>query len=183
MGGPGHPARQSQTGLDTRLVSAVPGSQAEAIALEVIRLRRLMADGTAGSWSAPLPGGLDTRPLHHLPPPPEPAAAERPDDPRLGLWQAAFRPALYYYRLGPGFVQVKDVRDPGSAAWITIDQEPLIDAFLRCGEQPVPVTSQSGDDRAALDILLSEGLLLQFGELVTTAPYRMRHWPIPAGLA
>lgn len=165
-------------------MSALLKSDAEAVALEVIRLRRLMADGTAGSWAAPLPGGLDTRPLHHLPPPPVPAGAEpQPDDPRLGLWQAAFQPALYYYRLGPGFVQVKDVRDPGSAAWITIAQEPLIDAFLRCSQQPVPVTVQDRDAREALDILLREGLLLQFGELVTTAPYHMRHWPIPAGLA
>lgn len=181
MGRARHPARSPQNGVDTRVVSALSGSQAEAVALEVIRLRRLMADGTVGSWAGPLPGGLDTRPLHHLPPP---AGTEpHPHDPRLDLWQAAFRPALYYYRLGPGFVQVKDVRDPGSAAWITIDQEPLIDAFLRCSEQPVPVTGQDRDDRAALDILLQEGLLLQFGELVTTAPYRMRHWPLPAGLA
>ena len=159
-------------------------SQAEVVALEVIRLRRLMADGTVEPWAKMLPDGLDTRPLHHLPPPSVPVGIESQlDDPRLGLWRAAFRPALYYYRLGPGFIQVKDVREPGSAAWITIDQAPLIDALLRCSEQPVPVAGQDSDDRAALAFLLQEGLLLQFGEFVTTAPYHMRRWPIPAGLA
>jgi hypothetical protein len=159
----------------------VPAAQAEAAALEVIRLRRQMALGPAGPWAAALPAGFDTRLLHHLPPPAP--AGPQPGDPGLGRWRQAFRPGLCYYRMGPGFVQVKDVREPSSAAWITLDQPPLIEVFLRCCEQPVPLAGQVGDGQAALEVLLRENLLLRFGELVTAAPYRMRRWPIPARFA
>jgi hypothetical protein len=162
---------------------SMPRAQAEASALETARLRRQMTAGTIEPWTGPLPDGLDTRPLHHLPPPPVPPSREPGlDDPRLELWRTAFRPGLCYYRLGPGFIQVKDIRAPESAARIIISQKPLIDAFLRC-ERPVLLADQDGDDRAALEVLLQEGLLLQFGELVTTAPYHMRCWPIPAVFA
>lgn len=179
MGDPRHPARSLQDGQVN-----MPALQAEALALEVIRLRRQLENGIAGPWAETLPGALDTRLLHHLPPPAVPSGAEpQSADPRLEPWRAAFRLGLCYYRHGPGFIQVKDVREPRAAARITIDQAPLIDAFLRCGEQPVHLASQAGDDQAALEVLLREGLLLQFGPFVTTAPYRMRCWPIPAGLA
>lgn len=159
-------------------------AQAEAIAQEVIRLRGQMTGGTAEPWAAALPGGLDTRLLHHLPPPAVPAEHDpQLDDSGLRLWRAAFRPGLCYYRMGPGFVQIKDVRDSASAAWITLDQALLIEGFLRCGEQPVPLATQGETDRAVLEVLLRENLLLQFGELVTAAPYHMRCWPIPARFA
>jgi hypothetical protein len=163
---------------------SVPAAQEEAAALEVIRLRRQMTLGTAEPWAAALPAGFDTRLLHHLPPPPAPASpGPQGDDPGLTLWRSAFRPGLCYHRRGPGFVQVKDVRDARSAAWITLDQEPLIEAFLRCCDQPVSLAGQDGNDRAALEVLLRENLLLQFGELVTAAPYHMKYWPIPARFA
>jgi uncharacterized protein DUF5825 len=155
-------------------------AEAEAAALEAVRLRRLMTAGTIEPWAGQLPDGLDTRPLHHLPPP---AGREPgPADSRLEQWRAAFRPGLCYYRRGPGFIQVSDIRTPESGALITISQKSLIDAFLRC-KQPVSLTGQAGAAPEVLEILRQEGLLLQFGELVTIAPYHMRCWPIPAQLA
>jgi Family of unknown function (DUF5825) len=81
--------------------------------------------------------------------------------------------------MGPGFVQVKDIRESATAARLSIDQDPLIQAFLRC-LRPVRLTEVSRTERAALEQLLAERLLLRFDDIVTTAPYRMLRWPIPA---
>jgi Family of unknown function (DUF5825) len=152
----------------------------EAAAMEAARLRGLMTAGVIEPWAALLPEGLDTRSLHHLPPPAGPG--QEMTDPGVKLWGSAFRPGLCYYRRGPGFITVSDYRAPESAARLTISQEPLIDAFLRC-EEPVPLTGQAEAERSVLEILLRAELLLRFGDFVTTAPYHMRRWPIPAQLA
>jgi hypothetical protein len=161
---------------------------AEAAAAEAVRLRRQMEQGADDSWAVPLPAGLDTRLLHHLPPPAVPrhsaaAALEELDTkPWLTRWRTAFAPARCYYRRGPGFITVKDLREPGAEARVTIDQPLLIDAFLHA-EKPVRLADETGDMLAALEFLLAERLLLAFGEILTTAPYRMGRWPIPARLA
>jgi hypothetical protein len=111
------------------------------------------------------------------------AALEELDTkPWLTRWRTAFAPARCYYRRGPGFITVKDLREPGAEARVTIDQPLLIDAFLHA-EKPVRLADETGDMLAALEFLLAEHLLLAFGEILTTAPYRMGRWPIPARLA
>jgi hypothetical protein len=147
----------------------------EAAAAEVARLRTRMELGADDSWAVPLPDGLDTRLLHHLPPPPAGVAS-----PGAAAWRAAFRPALCYYRRGPGFISVRDLR--GSGSRIIIDDEILIAVFLRAGE-PVRLAEETGEERAALEFLLAENLLLASGGLAVAAPYRMRRWPVPARFA
>lgn len=149
---------------------------AEPAALFAAWLRDRLSIGVVEPWSGEIPAALDTRPLHHLPPP-----RDTPD-PRAELWRSAFRPGLCYYRMGPGFIQVKDIREPAEAARLTIDRGSLIEAFLRC-LRPVRLTEAGRAERAALDQLLAERLLLRFGDIVTTAPCRMLRWPIPARFA
>ncbi|MGH3190395.1 MAG: DUF5825 family protein [Streptosporangiaceae bacterium] len=153
----------------------LPG-HAEAAARAAARARCRLSLAEPEPWAGPVPADLDTRPLHHLPPPAPPAAGVRVEQ-----WRAAYRPGLCYYRVGPGFILVRDAREPGRGSRIRVDQQPLISALLLC-EQPVRLDSQDAAVRAALEFLLSEGLLLRFGGLVMTAPYRMRRWPIPARL-
>lgn len=149
---------------------------AEPAALFAAWLRDRLSAGVVEPWAGEIPAALDTRPLHHLPPP-----RDSPD-PRVKLWRSVFRPGLCYYRMGPGFVQVKDIREPAAAARLSIGQESLIQAFLCC-LHPVRLTEVSRTERAALDQLLAERLLLRFDDIVTTAPYRMLRWPIPARFA
>jgi hypothetical protein len=153
--------------------------QAEAAARAAARACSCLSQAQVEPWTGPVPADMDIRMLHHLPPPPVSSGA--PDDARVGQWREAFRPALCYFRLGPGFMLVKDVRVPGHGSRILIDQEPLI-AALRLCEQPIRPDSQDDVARSALDFLLAEGLLLRFGNWVTTAPYRMRRWPVPTTL-
>lgn len=151
---------------------------AEAAARAAARARGNLSEAFVEPWTGPIPADLDTDLLHHLPPPPVGMTA----DTRVERWRAAFRPGLCFYRRGPGFILVKDTRIPGRGARIRIDQEPLINALLLC-EEPVRLDAQDGIVRAALEFLLSESLLLRFGDFITTAPYRMRRWPIPTTLA
>lgn len=157
-------------------------STPESLAMTAARLRDRLSTGVVEHWTGPIPADVDTRPLHHLPPPaPGADGGQASGDPRIRNWQATFRPALCYYRVGPGFIQVKDIRDPATASRVTISQQPLIDAIMDC-ERPVRLAGQDRRRGAALDFLLAECLLLRFGDLVTTAPYRMRRWPLPARL-
>jgi hypothetical protein len=139
-----------------------------------------MEQGAEDAWSVPLPDDLDTRLLHHLPPPVPDQGQQA--SPEVAGWRLAFRPALCYYRRGPGFISVRDLREPGGEARIVIDQAPLLAAFLRC-EEPVRLAGETGEDLAALEFLLGENLLLASGGWAVTAPYHMLRWPVPARLA
>jgi hypothetical protein len=133
-------------------------------------LRDQLGRGTVVDWSGDIPATIDTTELHHLPPPRETG------DPRVDAWRAAFRPGLCYYRNGPGFLEVRDLRRPGDAVRMTITDERLTKAFRRCAE-PVHFSEL---DQAVLSILSAEHLVLRVADLVLTAPYRMARWPIPA---
>jgi hypothetical protein len=110
--------------------------------------------------------------LWHLPPPGNAA-------PDFAEWRSVFRPGLCYYRRGPGFVQVKDVRDPEEAGSFTIDEPHVLRAFLRC-LRPTALTDLDALERDAAEALLDERLLLRAADQVVVLPYRMRRWPVPA---
>jgi hypothetical protein len=143
-------------------------------------LRDRMSAGERVRWSGDLPPSFDTASLHHLQPPV--TTGRTPPSQAITAWQASFRPALYYYRKGPGFIQIKDVRDPAAAVRITLNDPTHILVFERC-QQPLRPSELSAEEREALAQLTQAGLLLQLGEHLTTAPYRMSHWPISARLA
>ena len=141
-----------------------------------------MAAGVVERWTGVVADNVDTTLLHHLPQPERAAAQAADTDPRLIAWAAAFRPALCYYRVGPGFIQVKDIRDPAASARLTLDYAAHRQLFLRC-LRPTVVDDLTGAERAAVAALAAERLLLIVDGLAVTVPYRMRRWPIPARLA
>ena len=135
------------------------------------------------SWSAIVGPGFDTSPLHHLPPPgPAPGAALGAAPGAAVQWREAYRPGMCYYRVGPGFIQVKDVRQPDRAAILLLDTPDLLDAFTRC-LRPCRLDELPPGERTAAAELEKERLLLRVGDLVVTLPNRMRHWPVPCNLA
>jgi hypothetical protein len=160
----------------------------QAAASFLARVRDALSAGTLTRWRGTIPRHVDTEQLHHLPPP-DPVSPDDDgdgrrsggagDDARASRWRAAFRPGLCYYRMGPGFIQVKDVRDATAAARFTLDDAGQIELFLRC-LRPVRLQALRGENIETARLLLSERLLMRFGDFVTTAPHRMRRWPIPA---
>jgi len=137
-----------------------------------------MGEGVVEQWAGSVPDYLDADDLCHLPPPFHDGFAGE----RVVLWEAAFRPGLCYYRAGPGFLEVRDVRRPADAARLTIDDHLLISVFTAC-LSPTAVVDLDASSLAAAETLLAERLLLRFDGVLLTAPYRMRRWPVPARLA
>jgi hypothetical protein len=153
-----------------------------ALALLVAWLRDQLAAGVVERWTGVVADNVDTTLLHHLPPPERAAAQTADTDPRLIAWTAAFRPALCYYRVGPGFIHVKDIRDPAASVRLTLDYAAHRQLFLRC-LHPTLLDDLTGAEHAALAALTQERLMLIADGLAVTVPYRMRRWPIPARLA
>ena len=129
------------------------------------------------SWSAVIDPRLDSTLLCHLLPPEPTSLDEEPDE--VPRWRAAYRPGMCYYRLGPGFVQVKDVRQAESAARFMLDEPRLVSAFTGC-LRPCKVDDFEPMWRSAVEALVAERLLLRLGDWVTTLPSRMRRWPVPS---
>ncbi len=138
-------------------------------------LREAAADGLSVTWSGSIGDGIAPRLLVHLPPP-QAAVSER-DAADGDEWRRRYRPGLCYYRLGPNFVFVKDVRTPGDFARFRLDG--VVDAF-RSLEAVVNVNDLDFSTRGLLDDLEEESLVLRFGDLATLLPNRMRRWPVPA---
>ncbi|MET8543587.1 DUF5825 family protein [Kitasatospora sp. NPDC004799] len=115
--------------------------------------------------------------LYHLPPPAAlaggPEAAEA-----LADWRATYGYGRFYYRQGPGFVQVRDRRDPEASARFALDHPDLVATFRAC-LTPTALDDLSSTGREAVSILASEGLALVTRGWAVTLPPRIRHWTVP----
>ncbi|MFJ9847083.1 DUF5825 family protein [Kitasatospora sp. NPDC101155] len=119
--------------------------------------------------------------LHHLPPPAD--ASGHPADPAarpapLSDWRSAYGYGRFYYRQGPGFLQVRDRRDPDASARFALDHPDLVATFLAC-LTPTALDDLSGTGREAVSVLASEGLVLVTRGWAVTLPPRIRHWTVP----
>jgi hypothetical protein len=150
----------------------VLGADSAATLRFVAWLRDRFSDGLIANWQGHVIPPLTPSALYHLPPP-----EDGGEDCRE--WRERFALGLFYYRLGPGFIQIQDIRDRGSAANFVLDEGPLTHAFLTC-LTPCSLADLRGDDREAATALLEEGLLLQADDMVLTLPNRMKRWPVPA---
>ncbi|MFJ6379016.1 DUF5825 family protein [Kitasatospora sp. NPDC092039] len=123
--------------------------------------------------------------LHHLPPPadaaggPGDAAPTGPAPSRaLADWRATYGYGRFYYRQGPGFLQVRDRRDPDASARFALDHPDLVATFRTC-LTPTALDDLSGTGREAVSVLASEGLVLVTRGWAVTLPPRIRHWTVP----
>lgn len=91
-------------------------------------------------------------------------------------WANGYRYASFYYRQGPGFLVIKDVRPDREATRMVISEGcehllSMMDAYTVNELTP-----------AARDVLADAqeaGLIVQHDEHLLVLPYRMRHWPVP----
>ncbi len=91
-------------------------------------------------------------------------------------WAAAYRYASFFYRIGPGFVTIKDIR-PGL--------EPNRMVITEGAQQFLDMTSVrhvselDSEAKRMLDDATEAGLLLRHDDELLVLPYRLRHWPVP----
>jgi hypothetical protein len=156
------------TAIDTPLdLGGDPAATTRAVAL----LRDLAPTGQAIDWRGRVTGPIDLSLLHHLPPP----AELEPGAEAMDAWSRSHGFGAFHYRMGPGFLQVKDVRDPASPSQTVLENPVLIDVFTTC-LTPTPVRDV---DAPALRDLVRRRLVLQAGGMAVTLPYRLARWPIP----
>lgn len=125
---------------------------------------RVRVDGAAGAWSS----------LSHLYPPTELLGTVE-DAAALDRWRELFHLCRCVYRLGPGFVQVRD-RRTGELNRLTIDDPEYLEAVDRL----LPGVPEESIPPTILADLAAENLLWRWGGLAVWLPYRVRRWPWPA---
>jgi hypothetical protein len=114
---------------------------------------------------------LDHRDYSHLVPPRGPSGGA------VARWRSAFRYGTFYYRVGPGFVTIKDVRPGGEHSRMTISGVDA-DRFLWLAQS----SSRCPYDEPLEEALhaLADADLARFTETsLVVLPFRIRHWPVP----
>lgn len=121
-------------------------------------------DGTPGTWSA----------LTHLYPPAELFGTIEGAE-ALNHWWDYFHLCRCVYRVGPGFVQVRD-RRTGELSRLTIDEPEYLEAV----ERLLPGAPEQAIAPGILDDLAAESLVWRLGGLAVWLPYRAQRWPWPS---
>jgi hypothetical protein len=151
------------------------GADAMATLVFVAFLQTCVTQAVPVRWSGRMRAGLDCAPLHHLWPP---ATIAWAPEQCARAWRTDFRYGLCHYRQGPGFLLVKDSRDPDQQVHLVIDHPDLVSTF-QLGRAPLPVAGLSATQLEAVEVLTAEKLVYRVGELLLTLPTRMHRWPIP----
>jgi len=146
---------------------------------EDLRLLRFLREATRRTlrveWTM---GGrplVEQRDLIHLVPPVD---GDGPDAAACAAqWRADYRYGLYYYRNGPDFVTVKDVRPGGETVFLTIDGDSA--AQFRAIAEATTADQLDAEGLSALADAVDYGLALRGERAVLMLPYRMRRWPVP----
>jgi hypothetical protein len=144
----------------------------ETILQGVARLREVALLGPRVSWRGRLTGRFDAALLYHLPPP------EALEDGDAEAWRAAYRYGSCYYRRGPGFIEIKDARDPGAILRSMLDTPDAVAVFIAC-QAPVAVAGLPEPQQEIARRLADRGLMLVLDGLALALPYRMSKWPVP----
>jgi hypothetical protein len=143
--------------------------------LSVLRiLREATSRGIALRWRLAARPLLPLRTHVHLLPPIGGVDAET--NAYAAAWADRYRYGSFYYRHGPGFVTVKDVRPDGPARRMVISDGAA--EFLAM-VTATTIEGLTGTAQRALPDAVDAGLVLVAGRHIHALPFRMRHWPVP----
>jgi len=134
-------------------------------------LREAMSVILRIDWAAGSTVPFDLSLVRHLHPP-----RSGPQDELVREWQRQHRFGLCYYRVGPGFVLLKDIR--GDGARYRLDDGRAVASWPRL-ESVQRLADASSDTLELCELLDGERLLLRRDGWATLLPYRMRQWPVP----
>jgi len=145
----------------------------------LVLIRDLTSQGIAVEWTLDCTGVPESLPnLVHLYPPTELiGAAEHDTGPNSQLtdWRRRFYVCKCVYRMGPGFIQVRD-RRAGTLARFTLTDPRYLAAVHRL----LPGCPRSALPPDVIAPLEAESLALPLGPHLWWAPYRLRRWPFPS---
>lgn len=136
-------------------------------------LREALSAGLRVDWALAGPAALDAGLVCHLPPP-------RDGSELAAAWQAQYGFGRCYYRVGPGFYLLKDIRagEGGRGVRFRLDDARGVAAFGTLADA-VHLPSAAADTVELFGVLEAERLTLRRGDWGTLLPFRMRRWPVP----
>jgi hypothetical protein len=135
-------------------------------------LRDCVALGIDVGWAGERCGDIDPHHLMHLSPPTAFPCSEAV----LRAWQE-FSFGTCYWRNGPDFAIVRDLRPGGPPTRLTLEGD-TYDAFI-AGSRPTRIDDLSERVRATIVDLADERLIAIHDGWFLTLPYRIVKWPIP----
>jgi hypothetical protein len=164
--------------LSKRVVSIDQPLPFGTSAADDLRLLRLLREATSNAvrlqWTLE---GVPRFPLSafaHLVPP---LSGTSPASARLAReWAAAYRYGLFFFRNGPGFVSVKDVRPGQEMRRLTITDG--AEHFMAMTQASCLHDLEAAARTVVADAVDAD-LALAADDSFLVLPYRMRHWPVP----
>jgi len=145
-----------------------------------IQFLRFLRDCTAHrvnvKWRGKVSDPARSQSFHHLLPP----SVEGTPPEAVQAWGKNHAYGQLYWRLGPNFLTIKDMR-AGREARFTLDDGPLRDVFTKL-QVPQPWAALKDDpvSQEVVESLMEEDLVVRLGDWVVALPYQLQHWPIPA---
>lgn len=147
-------------------------TEGSAAVAALVVVRELTSYGIAVDWTLRMsPRPADWRLLSHLHPPT--AVLSDAADDIATAWRSSFHIAKCGYRLGPGFLEVRD-RRMGSFRRLLI-RNPLHDQVIQPLLRGLPATALA--ETAAARYRQAD-LLHRVGRFLWWTPYRIRRWPL-----
>lgn len=155
------------------------GADAESDIRFIRFLRESVSSLLSVEWALGTASPGDVSDMSHLPPPLAPEAGDTSPAARdARRWREEYGFGHCYYRLGPGFVHVVDVRDANDAARFVLDEPAAVEAFsllanvVRLGDVPPVAADLAGQ-------LAEARLLAVSGDWATVVSARLERWPLP----
>lgn len=162
--------------LDGPVDLADPESAADTVRTLVL-IRDLTAFGIPVGWTVRLPEGLQLLQLPfllgHLHPPSQVLGSAHASD-TAGLWARRFHLGMCFWRHGPGFIEVRDLRSSPRVRLVIDDPGRL--AAVEVLSRGAHAAQVPGD---VMDDFTAGRLVHRVGQHAWWVPYRIRRWPSP----
>jgi hypothetical protein len=160
---------------ELRITEPVDLTLKDRASLETVRLLRdAVGYGLRIDWRVSPVAVPSVANFTHLPPPSNLDELGVLPGSDAETWTKLYSYGQLFYRVGPGFVSIKDVRPTVSAARMTLEGENA-EGFLALADGRV----DAGASRALRSELVDYRLGVAFKVGFLVLPYRIRQWPIP----